>query len=76
MISRWGFQSEKHYIQTEDGYILLINRAYIGNSVGKVPIVLGHGISSNSNIFTDRGNKSLGKVKLNKDYVSGLNFFF
>lgn len=61
MIKRWGFVSEEHRIVTDDGYILLVNRAYLGNAEGKVPVVLGHGISANSNIFTNRGNKSMGK---------------
>ncbi|KAJ8917545.1 hypothetical protein NQ315_005594 [Exocentrus adspersus] len=57
-VNRWGFFAEEHYLTTEDGYKILVERAYYKNNTG-TPVVIVHGIAMNSLGFVNRGNISL-----------------
>ncbi|KAJ8977713.1 hypothetical protein NQ317_007261 [Molorchus minor] len=57
IIQSWEVVAEEHYITTDDGYILLLERAYI--KTGGTPILIVHGIAMNSLGFIYRGQNSL-----------------
>uniref|UniRef100_A0A3B4BB67 Lipase n=1 Tax=Periophthalmus magnuspinnatus TaxID=409849 RepID=A0A3B4BB67_9GOBI len=58
IIGRWGFPSEEHEVQTEDGYILTLNR--IPHSTGGL-VLLQHGLlAAGSNWITNPPDSALG----------------
>lgn len=61
IIRRYGYTSESHVIETEDGYLLTVHRIpkSKNGTVGKQPVLLQHGLLATSTCFLDEGNKSL-----------------
>ncbi|KAG5894518.1 hypothetical protein JTB14_026901 [Gonioctena quinquepunctata] len=59
ILRRWGCTTEEYSLLTEDGYYIMINRAYIHPIRIPTPIVMGHGIYMNSLGFVDKYNKTL-----------------
>lgn len=60
IIRSWGFTSEEYNLYTEDGYSINIVRAY-NNIYHNATLVFGHGLATNSKVFTVTGRKSLGE---------------
>lgn len=54
LIQSWGYQSEEHFVTTEDGYILTIHRipGKVKKDGRKVPILMGHSLVGTSAIWT------------------------
>jgi len=46
-----GYNFESHEVITEDGYILTMHRVNKGSPAGKKPILLNHGLFSNSEVW-------------------------
>ncbi|CAH1170154.1 unnamed protein product [Phaedon cochleariae] len=59
ILRRWKFTAEEHRITTPDGYTILLSRAYTSLTRNSQPVVLGHGMFSNSMSFVYNGNNSL-----------------
>ncbi|XP_074026178.1 gastric triacylglycerol lipase-like isoform X2 [Leptinotarsa decemlineata] len=61
IVRKWeGYTAEEYNIYTEDGYQILIIRAYSKISQ-KTPIAIGHGLSQNSSGLVLRDDKSITK---------------
>ncbi|KAG0780631.1 hypothetical protein G6F22_009979 [Rhizopus arrhizus] len=59
---KWGYESERHEVITEDGYIIIMYRIYKKGSnprVGKKPVLIGHGLFQCSGAFVLNEEKSL-----------------
>ncbi|CAH1102979.1 unnamed protein product [Psylliodes chrysocephalus] len=62
IIQSWrGFRAEEHYIVTEDGYRLLVERSY-SKITQKTPIIIVHGIAMSALGWVNRGNVSLARL--------------
>ncbi|CAH0554709.1 unnamed protein product [Brassicogethes aeneus] len=67
VISSRGYNVEEHFLTTDDGYEILVERLY--SKVTKTnPVLIGHGIMMNGEGFVSQGNKSLGFVLANAGY--------
>ncbi|KAJ8915898.1 hypothetical protein NQ315_015511 [Exocentrus adspersus] len=68
IIKNWsGVSAEEHNIYTEDGYQILVVRAY-SSSTDKNPIVLGSGIFLSPLTWVNRGEKSLAKFLIKQGH--------
>ncbi|RCH81022.1 hypothetical protein CU098_004643 [Rhizopus stolonifer] len=67
---KWGYESEKHELVTEDGYIIVMYRIYKKgtNPKGKKPVLIGHGLFQCSGAFVLNEEKSLAFVLVNEGY--------
>lgn len=70
IIRKRGFNAEEYYLRTEDGYDILVVRSY-SKITRSTPVVIGHGIYTNSLSFVDVGHKSLSKafISFNSEYI-------
>ncbi|KAJ0016290.1 hypothetical protein NQD34_014580 [Periophthalmus magnuspinnatus] len=61
IIGRWGFPSEEHEVQTEDGYILTLNRIPHSTGGRTGVVLLQHGLlAAGSNWITNPPDSALG----------------
>ncbi|XP_057656123.1 lipase member K-like isoform X1 [Diorhabda carinulata] len=68
IIRDWpGFTAEEYYLTTEDGYIILVERAY-RQITQKHPIIIAHGLGANALGWVDRGEVSLARLLGNLGY--------
>ncbi|XP_050510205.1 lipase member J-like [Diabrotica virgifera virgifera] len=62
LIQSWpGFTAEEHYLTTEDGYRVLVERSY-SKITQKNPIIIVHGIAMSAFGWVNRGNVSLARL--------------
>ncbi|KAG5877797.1 hypothetical protein JTB14_019589 [Gonioctena quinquepunctata] len=75
IIRSWpGFTAEEHYLTTEDGYEVLVERSY-SKITQETPIIIVHGIAMNALGWVNRGNVSLARLLGDLGYdVWMLNF--
>ncbi|RCI05822.1 hypothetical protein CU098_013566, partial [Rhizopus stolonifer] len=68
--NRWGYESEMHEVETQDGHILKVYRIYKkgSNPEGKRPILIGHGLFQCSGAFVLNEEKSLAFTLAEKGY--------
>lgn len=68
IIQDWpGFTAEEYYLTTEDGYIVLVERAY-RKITQKNPIIIAHGLGMNALGWVNRGDVSLARLLGNLGY--------
>uniref|UniRef100_T1JN45 Lipase n=1 Tax=Strigamia maritima TaxID=126957 RepID=T1JN45_STRMM len=72
-ITQQGYPAEKHIINTDDGYKLILHRIPGRKTVGlstsnQIPVLMMHGIFQNSNSWVDNLRDSLGFVLANEHY--------
>lgn len=60
MVKRHGYSVETYSVTTKDGYILKLFRILPKISKNKSPIFIQHGFATNSGVWVDIGNRSLG----------------
>jgi pimeloyl-ACP methyl ester carboxylesterase len=64
MISNNGYEFDTYEVTTPDGYILTLYRIPPGkddNRKKKQPVFMLHGIATDSSVWVDVGDRSLGK---------------
>ncbi|CAH1117588.1 unnamed protein product [Phaedon cochleariae] len=62
IIRSWpGFTAEEHYLTTEDGYKVLVERSY-SKITQKTPIIIVHGIAMSALGWVNRGNVSIARL--------------
>lgn len=55
---KYGLKHEKHFITTDDDYILQACRVFDGESAeGKIPIYIQHGLADSANGMLCHGDK-------------------
>ncbi|KAI9254040.1 Alpha/Beta hydrolase protein [Sporodiniella umbellata] len=68
--NKWGYESEKHEVITEDGYIIVMHRIYkkSTNPRGRKPVLIGHGLFQCSGAFVLNEETSLAFTLINEGY--------
>jgi len=54
-----GYNFESHEVTTSDGYILTMHRVSKGDPTGKTPVLLNHGLLSNSEVWCVASNDAV-----------------
>jgi lysosomal acid lipase/cholesteryl ester hydrolase len=75
MIARAGYSSQTYIVETEDGFLLNMNRIFPKGSAKRHPVLLQHGLVSSAADWLVLGpQKSIGNAhKIKKNIV--FNFF-
>nr|XP_023022827.1 lysosomal acid lipase/cholesteryl ester hydrolase-like [Leptinotarsa decemlineata] len=75
ILQRWGCTVEEHELLTKDDYFILVVRAVMGSITKPTPIVMGHGLNTNTLSFVTMFNKTLAFELLQSGYqVFFINF--